>query len=183
MYAEKRAKRYVKLFEGVFEKGDFLADVGCGDGRLGESLRDAYGLNIVGFDIIKNPSARIKTIIYDGKNLPLEKNSVDWVLFFSVLHHCDNQYTLLEQAKKIARKGIIIHEGIHTNFFHNTLLILNDFIGNRRKGVPCPFNFHRQELWQDLFKMLGLKIGREKKYSLYKFCYKSQRVFWVLRTH
>ena len=95
------------------------------------------------------------TIIYDGKNIPLETNSQDLVIVNFVLHHTpDNALDLLKQIKGISNKYVLIGEDIagidyemkwHQRNFHH-----------QPGGI-----FRSDNEWKTIFELYHMKLLKQ----------------------
>lgn len=123
--------QYLKMFETINQdfyqkyiffikkylqnkKNKFL-DVGCGNGNvlvplLKDNYKNIFGCEISSLFIKASQKRGLKNIYkFDGKKLPFKNNYFDIIGSFGVLEHVENPiFFLLEQLKKIKKKGFII---------------------------------------------------------------------------
>ena len=86
-------------------------DVGCGEGSIDLLIQAAVpGLMIRGVDVLVWPEARIPVETFDGYQLPFDDKSFDTVIFIDVLHHTDDPMVLLREAKRVARRAIVLKD-------------------------------------------------------------------------
>src|SRR6516165_3038099 len=86
-------------------------DVGCGEGSIDLLIQAALpGLAIRGVDVLVWPEARIPVETFDGYQLPFDDKSFDTVMFVDVLHHTDDPMVLLREAKRVARRAIVLKD-------------------------------------------------------------------------
>jgi ubiquinone/menaquinone biosynthesis C-methylase UbiE len=100
----------------AFAAGANLVDVGCGAGLTVEFLREAYGLNAMGFDsssvivergLHRNPQLPLRQA--SGENLPLADGAMDGVLVECVLSAmADKQRAMAEFHRVLAPDGRLI---------------------------------------------------------------------------
>ena len=136
-----------------FLKGKVL-DIGCGRGYIAEKLQNEDKFKVTCLDVKNLSQTSMKTIVYDGKNMPFKDNCFDSALIAYVLHHCDEQLKVLKEAARVCKGSIVIFEDTKPSPITNSM----DFLSNRLRGVETPFKFHNEKEWIDIFKKLDLKI-------------------------
>lgn len=165
-----------------FLKGYDIFDFGCGDGKVGELISKEQSRHVLLSDIYEN--GNIKNIglpfikIKQNQKIPFPDKSFDTILLLTVLHHSDNPFKVIKEAKRITRKGgkIIVLESVYgvkdygnlTNeqqrlvniffdHFYNRIIHFNNFKENK---VNVPFNFKTPEDWKKFFRKLNLSIEK-----------------------
>jgi len=98
--------------------------------------------------------------MFNGKELPYPDNSFDVCLFIGVLHHVENQDKLLKEARRVARKKIIIFEDIFFSKIGKLWIKVRDVVGNipEELNMNFAFKFNNLSRWKNIFKKLHLKI-------------------------
>lgn len=92
----------------------FVADIGCGSGRLACQLASMPGLGYLGTDVVpellqhaKRLSNRSDWSFQEARGLtiPVKENTADFVCFFSVFTHLrhEDTYRYLREAKRILK--------------------------------------------------------------------------------
>lgn len=66
---------------------------------------------------------------------------------------------LLEEARRVARRSIIIKDHNLNGIAAGIILRLMDWIGNAPHGVVLTYNYWPRSRWQRAFKSLGVDIG------------------------
>ncbi len=110
--AEKsQADKIVELLE--VKQGQNIADIGSGGGFFAFKFADKLGDNGKIFCLDNNEellssidrknNQRIQTVLYDGKNILLEENSIDLFFMRNVTHHIDNREEYFQQLKKFLK--------------------------------------------------------------------------------
>jgi SAM-dependent methyltransferase len=87
-------------------------DVGCGDGKLTESIIAATKCPIVGLDFSKEALSRctFKTILSDATNLPFNDGEFDLVLTTDMLEHLPHpiEEIVWSQLFRVSRKWVLV---------------------------------------------------------------------------
>lgn len=141
-----------------------VLDVGAGSGEICHMIKqNNLSINIRGIDVLLREQTRINVELYDGTHLPFDNNSFDYVFLIDVLHHTPDPLILLNEANRVARKGIILKDHNCNNTFHERILKLTDWFGNAQFGVKLEYNFWSRLKWVNAFSQLKLK---EEKYLI-----------------
>jgi SAM-dependent methyltransferase len=132
-------------------------DVGCGNGVISWNLGQLHsGRQFTGVDVVERDTCMIPCQMYDGEVLPFAPASFDYVMFVDVLHHTTNVERLLTQAKRIARKGIVMKDHYCESRLDYYTLAFMDRVGNPQYGIPLPNNYKSVSEWRELFGRLGV---------------------------
>jgi ubiquinone/menaquinone biosynthesis C-methylase UbiE len=134
------------LFDDYIRGGDHVLDLGCGNGRYYQALKDK-DINYTGIDnslnlinIAKKKYPDINFEVADALNLSFESNSFDKIYSIAVLHHIPSRelrVEFLKEAKRVLKD--------------NGLFILTSW------------KFHQAKEWKLLIKYTILKfIGISK---------------------
>jgi ubiquinone/menaquinone biosynthesis C-methylase UbiE len=154
---------------------DNVLDVGSGNGILCYELRKR-GFSVTALDV-RNLSFidNIKPAIYDGLKMPLRDVSVDVLLLITVLHHTQSPERVLGEAKRVAKKIIVIEE-TYSNIINKYLTYFIDSVFNF-EFFGHPHTNKTDADWRDLFERLGLKLAHAR-YS--RSIFVLRRVTYVL---
>ncbi|MCX7703709.1 MAG: class I SAM-dependent methyltransferase [Planctomycetota bacterium] len=92
--------------------GQSILDVGCSFGKFSLFARDA-GKEVVGVDkniesLYEAHKAGISVIAGDAAALPFPNKSFDTVLLFDIIEHTKEEIAVLQEAKRVARKNILL---------------------------------------------------------------------------
>jgi SAM-dependent methyltransferase len=146
-----------------------VLDVGCGDGQLARLI--AYkrpDISIQGIDVRQRDNAVMLVDTFDGKSIPYGEGSFDVVMFVDVLHHAAQPVTLLREAVRVARRGIVIKDHLAEGSLASLTLRIMDWVGNARHGVALPYNYWSLAKWHRVFDKLELRINSwESNLKLY----------------
>lgn len=144
-----------------------IADIGCGDGRIGKAL-ETETISVEGWDVHPRETCAVPFNLFDGKTIELEDNAVDVSIIIDVLHHDTNPEIILKEASRISRLGVIIKDHLCRTKPDLYKLKLMDWVGNRHYGVRLPYNYLSPKQWQELFHNCGLqKQASTFKLNLY----------------
>ena len=136
-----------------------VLDLGSGSGRLVAAISERRpGLIWSGVDVTRHPDCSFPVALYDGRTLPLDAGSVDWVTAIDVLHHADNPVALLAECVRVARQGVVLKDHTANSRLGFGVLSALDWAGNRAYGVATPFNFMSAAQWWETFRRLDLYV-------------------------
>jgi len=153
----RRLNKFTEILTPYMPENAVILDLGCGNGDLAAHLqKNKKGLQFVGLEIKPREDAAIPIMAYDGTMIPYEDNHFDYVMLVTVLHHTDDYLPLLKEAKRVAKKGIIIADHQYKNKLEWLTLAFIDWPGNVPFGVYTPFNFKTRSDWQELYRQTGL---------------------------
>jgi SAM-dependent methyltransferase len=134
-----------------------VLDVGCGDGSLGRAIAEQRpDLQMEGLEVLIRPLTHIRVSRYDGNALPFPTQHFDVVALVDVLHHTPDPAYLLGEAKRVARKAIVIKDHLLEGFLAGPTLRFMDRVGNRRHGVALPYNYWPKGTWMNVLASAGL---------------------------
>jgi SAM-dependent methyltransferase len=155
----RRVQRLSKRLAGLLPARATVLDVGCGDGKLGRLLADTRpDIDVAGIDVLVREGAHIPVAPFDGQTLPQADRSVDVVLFVDVLHHTDDPAVLLREARRVARRAIVLKDHTADGFLSRPTLRFMDHVGNARYGVSLPYNYWPRRRWLKTFDEISLRI-------------------------
>ncbi len=112
----KRTVEIITIFNICNHKPKLILDLGYGDGQITDSLRKK-GYDVIGLDVSKNnyetarkrfPECDFR--LYDGLNIPFEKEYFDTVILNDVLEHIPYSFMdeLIEKIKEVIKLNGII---------------------------------------------------------------------------
>jgi SAM-dependent methyltransferase len=148
--------------------GCSVLDVGCGDGQVGQRIREQTGATVEGLEVLVRPDCAIPLRAFDGRTIPLADKSVDVCLFVDVLHHTDDPAGLLREARRVARRAVLIKDHCCRSGWDRAVLTFMDWIGNRPHGVRLVYNYQSHGQWQALCRACALRVERwDEQLGLY----------------
>lgn len=145
-------------FAELIPDQSMVLDVGSGDGGLAAAIiARKPTLTFTGIDTLIRHDTHIPVEAFDGRTIPSQDNTTDYVLFSDVLHHTEDPMILLREATRVARRGVMIKDHLVRGLLARPTLRFMDEVGNRRFGVKLPHNYWRPEQWDNAFSELKLK--------------------------
>jgi hypothetical protein len=91
-------------------------------------------------------------------------------MFVDVLHHTDDATILLKEARRLARKSVILKDYKMDGPLAYQALRFMDWVGNAHHGVALPYNYWPKWRWHEAFAEVGLKLVHwDARIRLYPF--------------
>lgn len=181
----KRTCWFMKCEMAPFvKKKESLLDVGSGSGYLAKELQKRLGLKVTCLDVVDLRKTDVPLVLFDGVHLPFTNHSFDNILFSYVLHHAgENQEKLLQEARRVAQKRVIVFEdeavGGFGELFTSFHRFAYDFLNDIKRNNPCLF--HNASEWEKIFKKVGFKIlEKQIGWEIGSVVSPVKRSFWVL---
>jgi len=167
---QHRARWTARRLGPWIQPADHVLDVGAGDCRLAELLTHKVGCRVTPVDVADYNKTSLPLTRFDGRRLPFDDDSFDVVLLIFVLHHAADPRSVLEEARRVCRRHVIVFEDINVNFWDRWV-----FRGFHRwlewsQKIPRPFHEWQPDRWSQLAREVGLReaertpIGRQLGY-------------------
>ena len=86
--------------------------------------------------------------------IPFADQSFDTVLLNDVLHHVENCEILLGEAKRVAKRQILVFED-QASWITRLIDVVFNYVYAAQ--MPCPLKFKTRQEWMDLFAHMGLR--------------------------
>lgn len=139
------------------DRADRVLDVGAGNCLLCQEL-SRRGYDVIPVDV-KNLSFvdDIVPVAYDGTALPFGDDSFDVALVITVLHHAPDPNAVLAEAKRVAKRIIVIEE-IYENAFEKYLTYAIDSLFNLQ-FFSHPRSNRTDAAWRETFRRLRLDVS------------------------
>ena len=135
---------------------DHVLDVGSGNCVLCQQLR-RRGYDIVPVDIDDLSFVRdTHPVVYNGERLPFEDDSFDVALVVTVLHHTRDPDALLAEAKRVAKRVVVIEE-VYRNCLEKYVTYSIDSLFNL-EFLHHPHSNRTDRRWRYAFEGMGLRV-------------------------
>lgn len=161
--ARPRAKASVEHFAQYLRDGESIVDIGAGLCDITQLLRQkghaVTPLDVQDFSMFTD----IKPVVYSGERLPFADKSFDTALILTVLHHTPEPVAVLREARRVARRIIII-EDVFYNAPHKYATFFMDSLLNLELWGH-PHSNKTDQAWRALFTRLDLRITEEKAFG------------------
>src|SRR5271169_1625807 len=159
--SRRRVEILASWFSQLLPQDVRVLDVGCGDGLVSAVLRQKRpDIFVRGIDVLPRGQTHIPVEMFDGLHFPFEDESFDVVLFSDVLHHAVDPNVLLEEARRVASRWVLIKDHYREGIAAQARLRFMDWVGNARFGVALPYNYWTEEQWRTAWSRVGLEPGR-----------------------
>lgn len=152
------------------DRGESMLDLGAGTGFMARYLRARSGVRPTLTDLVPYDN-RDRSMPFirqtDPLQVPVPDASYDVVLMMFVFHHMaryEDQELLLAEAKRVARRRVIVTEDTPGSWLERKVNAAWDWVLNVRHGVPTPFTFRSTEEWAHAFKAQDLSIVHQERY-------------------
>ena len=155
----RRTRVLANSIAELLPRGATILDVGCGDGTIDALIAERRpDVTLRGVDVFVRPQTHIPVEVFDGFHLPAADKSYDAVIFIDVLHHTADPNILLLEAKRVARRLIVLKDHTRDGPLAYSRLRFMDWVGNASHNVVLPYNYWSKTEWRDAFARHGLGV-------------------------
>lgn len=152
----KDAYRKIERIEKLIKKDDKILDIGGGLGTVSYLLKTrGYNSEVIDVQDV-SIFKEIQPVIYDGTKIPFDDNMFDVALILTVLHHTKSPEIILNEAKRVAKR-IIIMEDIYNSLLQKYITFFIDSFANFQ-FFNHPHSNKSNDEWIGLFKNLNLEV-------------------------
>jgi ubiquinone/menaquinone biosynthesis C-methylase UbiE len=162
-----RARWTARQLARFIKPTDKVLDVGAGDCRLDALLLRKIGCEMVPVDVEDFNETDLPMTMFDGKKLPFEDDSFDVVLLIFVLHHAEDAKAVLDEARRVSRKSVVVFEDVTSNLWDRTMFRgFHKWLAWSEK-ISYPYREWKPAQWTELASSLGMKeawsgiVGRQ----------------------
>lgn len=128
-FRKYREKAVVSQILDFVEEGSVLLDCPCGNGRwfklLSEKAKSIVAIDIsqgmievarINAKVAELAGGQVRVLWGDAEDLPLERESVDYVYSFALIKHLPEavKYKILREFARVCRKGVICSFALFT---------------------------------------------------------------------
>lgn len=133
-----------------------VLDFGCGDGWFASRVREnGLATDLVPLDVKRREQVFVEPQIYDGGKLPFADRHFDLAYTVDVLHHCDDPLMQLDELDRVTARYLLVKDHTFTTAWGRFALSVLDELGNRRFGIPSPYNYQRGWSWRSHLEARG----------------------------
>jgi SAM-dependent methyltransferase len=156
----RRVRVLAETAARLLPPGLSVLDVGCGDGLLAATLAGLRpDLAITGVEVAPRAGCHIPVTAFDGRTLPFADGSFGATLIVDVLHHTTDPGVLFREAVRVARTAVLLKDHLREGWGAQATLRFMDEVGNRRHGIPLPFNYLSRAEWDRLFAASHMTVA------------------------
>jgi SAM-dependent methyltransferase len=169
LVSDRRVDVLASWFAKLLPSKVRVLDVGCGSGLVSAIMRQKLrDISVQGIDVLPRAQTHIPVEMFDGVHLPFDSGSFDTVLFSDVLHHTVDPRILLQEARRVAKRHVLIKDHYRKGVVATARLRFMDWVGNARFGVALPYNYWTEQQWHVAWQEIGLRSERiETELGLY----------------
>ena len=154
---QRRADELLDVFAQHLRPSERVLDIGSGEGLLADALlRRKADVSLV--DVVdKAMLPHVAPVIYDGVTLPWSDDTFDVALLITVLHHIPQPEQTLREAKRVARRVIVIEDVFRTPLEKQFTMLADSWVNWEWRGHP---HSNRSDAeWRTTFASLGLCVA------------------------
>ena len=136
-----------------------LLDVGCGDGRVGNTLQQRRpDIRYEGIEVVVREGSAIAVSRFDGLHIPFDDDAFDGVVLIDVLHHAADPVALLREAMRVSRAHLYIKDHRSDGLFARATLRFMDRVGNEGHAMDMPHDYWSEAKTRAVWAELGLEV-------------------------
>jgi len=141
-----RARKSAKHILPEIPLGATVLDVGAGNGLIAEIIAQEKSANVTLVDVLDWNLSKLPLLLYDGTRFPFENKQFDVVLLVDVLHHAEDESTLLKEAIRVGKKVVLVEE-VHSHKGMSMLANITDNLQYFLYGMAIGVHHRNQAQW------------------------------------
>ena len=141
-----RAKKSAKHILPLIPQGAKVLDIGAGNGLIAEIIAEEKVADVVLIDVMDWNLSRFPLKLYDGTHVPFQDKEFDVALLCDVIHHAEDEKTLVEEAMRVARQVVVVEEA-HEHTGMSLFANLADNLQYILYGMPVGVHSRNEEQW------------------------------------
>lgn len=154
----RRARNIARILGEHLSPGQWVLDVGAGDGLVASQLQRRRAVRVVAVEIQRSNPCAVPMVLYDGLHLPFRDRTFDAVLLVYVLHHCSQARRVLEEAKRVCRGRLLVMEDAYDGRWERLLVRAFHRYLTVAFGMPGAVGLRDPRGWARLFEEMGLAV-------------------------
>ncbi len=149
-----------------FAPGQSLLEIGAGKGHVARALKEVARVDIRLVDVVDYNDTDMRLELYDGSRLPFPDNTFDYSLLIFVLHHTSEPVSLLKEALRVSRGGVIVMENHVEGWLRRQVTRAVDSVPHFLYGVPICYHTNTIGEWNELFSQLPVRAELLSRFTL-----------------
>ena len=136
---------------------DKVLDFGCGDGWFASQvLAHMQVRELVPLDVKRREHVFVEPLICTpDAPLPFPDETFDLAYSVDVLHHCADPFRQLDELTRVSRRYLLLKDHNYSSATGRLALAVLDELGNRKFGIPSPYNYQHAWSWTDYLARRG----------------------------
>lgn len=153
-----REETIVQNVKPFFPANSQVVEIGAGNGICAQMLQDATGAHFTLLDVVDYNQTSLPMRVHDGKTLPFDDDAFDYALLVFVLHHNPDPRPVMQEALRVARKGVLVVENDTRGIVKRPLTRVIDSTEWMRRGVPRNYFVKSTDEWLGFFRALPASV-------------------------
>ena len=143
-----------------------LLEIGAGPGLVARALQQTTRACLTLVDVVNYNQTDLPLQTYDGTHLPFPDASFDYGLLVFVLHHTPDPLSVLREALRVSRAGVVIVENHVDGWLRQRVTRAIDSLPHFRYGVPICYRAQTSEAWQQTFERLPVRAELLSRFAM-----------------
>ena len=143
------SKRLANSLLPLIHGGATVLDIGAGSGVIAKEL--SLRADVTLLDVIDWNITGLPLILFDGVHFPFDNKKFDVGLLVDVLHHVEQEDTLIQEAMRVCHKVLVVEE-VHEHKLMNILENVKDNFQYLLYGMSIGVHHRTQDQWASFLK-------------------------------